>query len=554
MTNEHTYNVSRRNFLAGAAATAGLAALGLTGCGQAEAKPSYLPETWDGEADVVVIGTGGAGLAATIEARNKGLEVITLEASPEDVCGGNTRVSGNYVFIPDTPEQGTEYQLALNGPYDVDPTLIEACMTAMSENKSWLEDLDIELKEMPFANPEFPGLPGSEGVKTYAVDGTAGKASLWNPLFELAQESGATMLFDTRATRLIYNPENREVCGVKAGEKNYKARKGVIMACGGFENNPAMIQDYYPTEGAAKVLFEGTPYNRGDGILMAQDIGAQLWHMNAFAGTSSPRTFCENTESVNGVGTKFATKDWIYVGPDAKRFMYEESTKLARHGRVKEKGAWPMQVFPNPTYVIAGANAMSGECVLSAAAGHTFLGLHELFKITDNAQAEEAGIIQSADTIEALAEKIGLNATTLAETLNTYNAAVAAGKDEEFHRGEEVISNFAFDFTQSGDNNTSVGEGTVAVEAFPLEPIEGPFYAIEMRPGILNSQGGPKRNEYNQVLDFENNPIPRLYAAGELGTIFAYMYNGGGNVSEAVASGRVAARHCADLEPWETAE
>ena len=87
--------------------------------------------------------------------------------------------------------------------------------------------------------------------------------------------------------------------------------------------------------------------------------------------------------------------------------------------------------------------------------------------------------------------------------------------------------------------------------SFDLEPLEGPFYGIEIALGILNSQGGARRNGLCEVLNTEGQPIPRLYSAGEFGSIYSYMYNGGGNISEAVATGRVAGQQAASLDSWE---
>ena len=95
------------------------------------------------------------------------------------------------------------------------------------------------------------------------------------------------------------------------------------------------------------------------------------------------------------------------------------------------------------------------------------------------------------------------------------------------------------------------GEEELAIRAFDLEPLEGPFYGIEIALGILNSQGGARRNGLCEVLNTEGQPIPRLYSAGEFGSIYSYMYNGGGNISEAVATGRVAGQQAASLDSWE---
>lgn len=94
----------------------------------------------------------------------------------------------------------------------------------------------------------------------------------------------------------------------------------------------------------------------------------------------------------------------------------------------------------------------------------------------------------------------------------------------------------------------------MSIEAFDLVPIKGPFYALDLSYGMLNSQGGPRKTVNGEVLDTKGNTIPRLYAAGEFGAPYPYMYNGGGNVSDAIASGRIAGTHCATLAKWDDTE
>ena len=92
------------------------------------------------------------------------------------------------------------------------------------------------------------------------------------------------------------------------------------------------------------------------------------------------------------------------------------------------------------------------------------------------------------------------------------------------------------------------------IETFELPAIEGPFYGLRLYQGMMNTQGGPKRAANGQIVDINENPIPRLFGAGEFGVIYSYNYNGGGNVGEAISSGRLAARSIAALEPWDAAE
>ncbi len=85
-----------------------------------------------------------------------------------------------------------------------------------------------------------------------------------------------------------------------------------------------------------------------------------------------------------------------------------------------------------------------------------------------------------------------------------------------------------------------------------MEPIAAaPFYAVELSPSMLNTQGGPRRNEKGQIVRPDGTPIPRLYSAGELGSIYSYLYQGTGNLGECLAFGRVSGRHAAAERPWE---
>jgi predicted oxidoreductase len=85
-----------------------------------------------------------------------------------------------------------------------------------------------------------------------------------------------------------------------------------------------------------------------------------------------------------------------------------------------------------------------------------------------------------------------------------------------------------------------------------LAPIvRGPFYAVELSPSMLNTQGGPRRNEKAQIVRPDGTPIPRLYSAGELGSIYSYLYQGTGNIGECLAFGRVSGRNAAAETPWD---
>ena len=143
----------------------------------------------------------------------------------------------------------------------------------------------------------------------------------------------------------------------------------------------------------------------------------------------------------------------------------------------------------------------------------------------DNSVELEKGWIQQADTIRELATKIGKDPDILEAAVTRYNEFCAAGEDLDFGRDPEFL--------------------------LPLET--PPFYAMELFTTRYNTQGGPRRNAKNEILDPEGNPIPRLYGGGELGSPYAHQYNGGMNLGDSMAGGRVAAANAAALEPWDEA-
>ena len=132
----------------------------------------------------------------------------------------------------------------------------------------------------------------------------------------------------------------------------------------------------------------------------------------------------------------------------------------------------------------------------------------------------EKGWIKQSDTLAGLAELIGIDPGTLTASVERWNRDVDTGADTEFGR-------------------------TLMMEGLK----DGPYYAIELSPSMLNTQGGPRRNEKAQIVRPNGAPIPRLYSAGELGSIYSYLYQGTGNIGECLAFGRIAARNAVAETP-----
>jgi hypothetical protein len=558
-------DLSRRAFLKGAASAslgaAGLAAgsalLGCNASAPAADKPAaWLPATWEAQTDVVIIGAGAAGLSAGITMKEEGLgDAIILEAAPEGEEGGNSRVCAQIMFIPDSPQGAVTYQANLNGAYTVEPELLSAWAAELTQNVEWLNGLGAKLGSIPLFAPEYPDVAGSETAKTYCVNGgMPGLANeqAWRFLREYAEDNGVEIRFSSRAKRLIFDPETKEVCGVLTEDgRAFKARKAVILACGGFENNPELMRTYYVV-GYPEVGFVGTPYNRGDGILMSQEIGAQLWHMNNFAGpyfgtkTIDKSALPGDLANSNAIlyNPAFAAKDFIFLGVDGKRYMNEDTFGQGRHGKVMRGGTYVTQATPFPGWCVFGQKTFdAGDIYGTGGTAWTAVLNKNLAKT--NSDAVKNGIFTKCDSVAELAKAMGMDAAVIQKTIDDWNKCCADGYDPQYHRGEDF-------FDTVGTHGASTTEaGKPAIPAYPIERLEAPFYVFPLNGGILNSQGGPKRNINGEIVDTQGKAIPRLYGSGELGCVYSYMYNGGGNLSEAISSGRFAARNAGKLSGWE---
>ena len=313
-----------------------------------------------------------------------------------------------------------------------------------------------------------------------------------------------------------------------------------------------MISDYYCGAGASKVFVIGSPYDRGDGVRMAQQIGARLWHMNNYSGNGAA---VAGSNDWTNTATSFSSsqKDWIYVGPDGKRFMNEEENGLNRHGRVKSAGAWPVLSVPTTSWMVFGSDCFEAEEMSFNKINYmVWTGFMGTLTAKSNQEMVDQGIILAAETLEELAEKTGLPAAQLAKTVEDYNANAQANEDPDFGRGQALYSNYFYnpDAASTGSAEDP-DEQIIALESFDLQQINPPYYAVEIRAAFMNTQGGAKRDGSSRVLDLADKPISRLFSAGEFGAPYPYMYNGGGNISDAIYSGRTAGSSVAALEPWE---
>jgi succinate dehydrogenase/fumarate reductase flavoprotein subunit len=486
-----------------------------------------VPENWDAEADVVVVGLGAAGVAASVTAHDLGVKVVILEKAPEGEEGGNTRVAGQGYLNTSDAEEAAAYLTALCGPFTVPETMVRVWAEEMCRNNDWLASLggDPQEHQHPPIGIEFPDLPGAGCVHKFHDGPTYGYSYTWKRFESLVRQRPIPILYETPGKALIQHDVTKEILGVRAmrGDKPVavKARRGVVLTCGGFENNQEMIRNYLP--GIPYCYTSGSPYNEGDGITMAMSVGADLWHMNNYAGPSMALKVPEIRTSLSMQALHYNKQPpgWmIVVGPDGRRFCDEKYK--TRHGKIPVNGRWLPLSTPCPMYMIFDHAMFASGPLYDGHPSHGWTQIVERYEWSEDNSAELAkGWIRKADTLASLAAQIGLEAAALADAVGKWNRACDAGHDAEFGR------------------------------TLMLEPIAaGPFYAIELSPSMLNTQGGPRRNEKSQIVRPDGSPIPRLYSAGELGSIYSYLYQGTGNIGECLAFGRVSGRNAAAERPW----
>lgn len=477
-----------------------------------------MSEQWDRSADVVVLGMGAAGCAAAIEAADAGASVILLEKMPEGREGGNTRISGGIWFNSLDRDGMATYLRSLCGPYTLPEEIIEVWADETYKNTEWLEGLGVIPGVHADYKPEYPEMAGAEFYGGYlGVNGEMGQQLLWKALSAAVRDRGVEVLLDSPAQELVTNADDA-VIGVSATSGGQPlrvgARRGVVLATGGFENNPKMVRDYLQLPGSP---VWGSPAGTGDGIKMAQKVGADLWHMDNMAANLG---FAVD-EFEAGMFVMFIfSMGFICVGNDGRRPHNEIPPQGHGHGLINGD----YELFQRrPLHVIFDeATRQAGP--ISPPREVLPVGWNMLMEgydwSTDNSVEIEKGWIQAADTLAELADILGINADGLEASVASWNDACAAGHDP---LGRPA--------------------GTLAPLATP------PYYGFTSAPLLGWTNGGPRRNEKAQVLDPFGETIGRLYAAGTVSSTYSRCKDGGFHIGDALAFGRVAGRNAAAEAP-----
>jgi succinate dehydrogenase/fumarate reductase flavoprotein subunit len=522
------------------------------------------------EADLVIVGFGAAGGCAAIEAHDLGAEVVVLEKQPEHAHFSNTRMSGGGFHSPDPAGDFASlkaYAKAMfsgdNLPHKLEgdqsefaDELAEAWARHAPENVPFMRSLDPSFRAVVSANAAFPEFPGAarsgyavvrstytgkydEDALTGRTQDTEKSAKQSGEAFHACmltgiQARGIPIHYGVAAEALLQD-EDGAVVGVQAQRGAhrivYRARRAVIIACGGYEYNARMRKAFLDGPGIEGWAFYGSPANTGDGIRMALKAGAALARVGSVAG----RVICAIPERRQGLRIGMNTSgvgkpNEIVVDNHGRRYASERriTKDPSRYIFYKEALAFDTATltYPRiPSWMVFDAVMMRrGPVVSIAAAAYNGIDWGE-----DNGNALRNGWILQGATLEELAERIRahpdnravMDAASLAASVAAWNRHCEAGHDPEFERERGTM-------------------GPVA---------EPPFYAIPLYPGGPNTKGGLRADAKRRVLDWADRPIPRLYAAGEICSVFQFVYQGGGNLAEGITFGRIAARHAVAEAP-----
>jgi len=484
------------------------------------------------EYDVVVVGYGGAGAAAAIAAADAGAATLLIEKTAHP--GGNTALSGGYCRVATDAESAAAYLAATNGGRTGEaltrtlargmvqvPEQLRRLAAAVgaqvsvtfgaAQSRAQTDDLYPWPGRDSLGWAGIESLPGFGGypwlpfptrgqllMRTLALNVAARPIDVW---FETAARS--LRLTDGAVTGLVVQREGRPV--------EISAHSGVVLTCGGFEFATELLQDYLELP----VLYGvGHAGNTGDGVRLAQQAGGALWHMWHFHGSYGfkfPEYPVAFRTHMGGVRNRERKLAWILVDQQGQRFVNE------LHPAPQDTMWRPLQHLDAeqgrfdriPCWLVFDDAARRLGPVAKPIASHP----EQYYAWSQDNRAEvERGWIHSANTPAALATQLGLPPEAFIATLARWNAAVAEGSDAEFGRPPATL----------------------------LPVATPPFYGLPAWPVVSNTQGGPKHDECQRVLNTGGEPIPGLYAAGELGSYFGHIYLLGGNLTECLAGGQLA--------------
>ncbi|MCX8682248.1 flavocytochrome c [Gilliamella sp. B2889] len=439
--------------------------------------------------DVVVVGSGGAGLAAAIQAHDLGASVVVVEKMP--VIGGNTNKASAGMNAAETKFQKLKgivdskdlfYKETLTGGKNKNnPELLRYFVENAPDAIDWLDNNGIELS----------GITTTGGMSIDRTHRPASGAAVGGFLISGLQKNinrrGIEVMLDTNVTEIL--TENHRVVGVKVNEEDGSVQtikaKAVIIATGGFSANREMVEKYRPDlKGFVTTNHKGAT---GSGIMILEKLGAGTVDMKEIQihPTVEQTTSYLISESIRGGGA-------ILVSQKGLRFVNELDTR-------DKVSAEIIKLPEHYAYILFDQQVRNENKAVEEYVSHD--------------------LVVQADTIKDLADKLSIDSNTLSQTVERYNQFAETKRDEDFGRTTGM--------------------------RHPIN--KGPFYAIKIAPGVHHTMGGVTINTDTQVLDTDKHVIQGVFAAGEVvGGVHGANRIGGNAVADIIIFGMQAGRKATD--------
>lgn len=459
--------------------------------------------------DVIVVGGGGAGMAAAIHAADAHARVALIEADTR--LGGSTAMSGGVYYAAGTSvqrERGIEddsadamfeYYMTLN-QYRVDASLARTLCDKAADGLEWLIELGVQFTAAGLYSSGVESVPRGHPA-------TGMGAAIGDTLDREVSKRNIDVVLNTRLNDLLTEEESGRVIGVKIGQDEITA-SAVVIATGGFGANPQFLKKYYPEAAnqGDKAWYIGNTNCVGDGLVMGEKVGADIVGHNRGLLLTTPNFKKELEVYVPG---------WlVYVNREGRRFVNEMAEYAVMSGVIQaQTGGSCFAIFDDQARMNAKPNKQYEDAFAA--------GIISLNWIKEEIDAQiETGKVIKANSLDELAIKCGIRPGSLDATFKRYNEDQAAGQDSMFFKDP--------------------GEMWLVQTA--------PYYAVEISPAIVClTSTGLRINKDTQVLNEKNQVIRGLFAAGETtGDVLGERYIGGGNsIANAIVFGRIAGEQAA---------
>jgi flavocytochrome c len=544
--------LSRRGFLTGAAVVGVGTAVGSMLAGPGQALAAEFTEqssniVWDRETDVLIVGTGYAGLCAAIEAADAGADVLMIEKSTVPggnsiLCAGSAQFGGTSIEraagIVDSPELMYQESLAW-GDYRANRDLLKAITATSDDTVTWLQNLGLKF------NPVTSTQAGMSVPRTHTPAASdyypgAGGISYWTVLNKAAIARGVTTLLQHKAIKFIQEGTDGPVLGLEVqdivGGKtlHFRARRAVFLGSGGWKSNVAMRVNWDPRLDE-DFATGGEPYAvaTGEMIMAANDIGADLTGMDfvcEYRFKWGSRLYqhwdYDITHATGGAGLNVSFDNGMCIDNDGKRFIDEYTSNLADAQDFAE--AYACMDKPRQVWAIIDSSQAVPSAWVSALANPD----------PNTPPCVSADMICTAGTIADLAAKMGVSAANLQAEVTKFNGFVDAKLDGDFGRPAAHMK--------------------VKLATGPFYAVKAQFFCHDQMSGITVNVDGQviKRTSHvgpTPVKLADQEVIPRLYAAGEVAGGYYGNERGHGKIGCIMNISRIVGKNCAAEAPLGTA-